>query len=228
MKSHFLKKIVSLVLCLAIFICALTSNVFAATYEIDDWYVNDTSSRRFYLWNVIPSSVYVHKCSGMSDYFVPGVSNGVTVWRSELGIGMGSITTTIDDKIYNGIKVFGGNEAQLISLGIWNESIINDPDVFGYTLPTAILDQNNAYVIPYPSAPLYINVYITQSMNIFIKKMAKNDLAKYYHLGTHELGHALGWCGHTYDTESVMYYTGPTNLYTLSDIDVNHVKQFYD
>ena len=42
------------------------------------------------------------------------------------------------------------------------------------------------------------------------------------------MGHALGWYGHTYDVSSVMYYSGPTDLYTLSSIDVNHVKQFYD
>ena len=54
MKSHF-RKIYSIVLVLTLifvspFINLFTTQTIAATIEIDDWHVTDTSSRRFYLW----------------------------------------------------------------------------------------------------------------------------------------------------------------------------------
>ena len=44
---------------------------------------------------------------------------------------------------------------------------------------------------------------------------------------THELGHALGWAGHSSNTSDIMYSAG-SSVTSLTSRDKNHLSQDYD
>lgn len=60
----------------------------------------------------------------------------------------------------------------------------------------------------------------------YIINDSNNTLNIYMNAATHELGHALGWMGHSTDKNDVMgaYSFG---LYKLSDHDKCHLSQVY-
>lgn len=53
---------------------------------------------------------------------------------------------------------------------------------------------------------------------------------KYKYVGAHEIGHVLGWYGHSTDTQALMHRAGGNNgtNYTVTTKDINHIKQFYE
>ena len=47
--------------------------------------------------------------------------------------------------------------------------------------------------------------------------------------GAHELGHALGWVGHSTDTSQLMNYSaGDYSVTAVGEKDLRHIKQIYD
>ena len=53
---------------------------------------------------------------------------------------------------------------------------------------------------------------------------------KYKCVGAHEIGHVLGWYGHSTDTQALMHRAGGNNGTndTVTTKDINHIKQFYE
>lgn len=60
-----------------------------------------------------------------------------------------------------------------------------------------------------------------------IVKRSDGTLAKYKNTATHELGHLLGWAGHSSKNTDIMYAqeNGVTTLTTLTTRDKKHIKQ---
>ena len=229
MKSHFLKKIVSLVLCLAIFICALTSNVFAATKRYVYWFSN---ANYLMIWDYIPSVVYVYDFRGnSSSSFHSGIDTATSQWNAALGTNMNRYNTSSreDTYIYT-IKFYRGNFDELGLLAYFDRDALQASGVAGntslygslpYTTDTFIAHNNTLTVRKYTSAYACALDLNTAGSNLI------ND-TDYNFVCTHEMGHVLGWVGHSSTGSDVMHQGNPNTDYVLKTQDKKHVTQFYN
>ena len=53
------------------------------------------------------------------------------------------------------------------------------------------------------------------------------EVSQHTNVTVHELGHALGWMGHSTSSSDLMY-TYANGLTTPQSRDISHLKQFYD
>lgn len=65
---------------------------------------------------------------------------------------------------------------------------------------------------------------ITNAVGYIIDK--GHTIEEYRNTCTHELGHALGWFGHSGNSSDIMYSLG-TSVTSLTARDVNHLSQIY-
>ena len=199
------------------------------TYNISYWY-SDASSIGY--WQTVPN-VYYCLLSG-TTYFNTAMSNGTSKWRNKLGIPVYSISTDNDELEFlntNQIQFYQGSDEELIELGIFYISDIENHNNLGLTtynplgfympairVHSLLLTRNNTTTS--------YNCYAIQRARGFIRDFGSNT-TKYNSVCAHEIGHALGWWGHSSDRSDVMYspYQGVTSL---TDRDKYHLKQVYD
>ena len=60
--------------------------------------------------------------------------------------------------------------------------------------------------------------------NVFVHNLSTSS--QYYKVATHEIGHAIGWRGHTATYIDVMYHT-ENSYYSLTNRDIEHLNQIY-
>ena len=234
MKSHFLKKIVSLVLCLAVFICALTSNVFADSYV---WYATDMGEYegdyRLYYWNNIPSTVYVFTFSGVSVYYETGMRNSISQWNSALNRSMVYTANSAESSARaSTIKFFSGTKEQLSDLGIFDYNFAKSELFAGYAQSVLYRDSSGDFAVDYR----WVYKYILSSSTCFVREFddirnagltsITNESTYYRFVCLHEMGHAMGWYGHSSDNSGVMR-SGIHPTTTLRSSDILHISQFY-
>ncbi|MBE6730224.1 MAG: matrixin family metalloprotease [Ruminococcaceae bacterium] len=194
------------------------------TYNISYWY-SDSNSVGY--WSSIPT---VHYCrmSGTS-YFTTAITNGVIKWRNALGISISS-SPADDENLYlndNLLQFYQGSVEELEELGIFDPNKIADNNVIGYTTysprkfdtPPVLAHTLNK------NGTIY-NCYRFRRVRGFIRDFGTNT-TKYNYVCTHEIGHALGWQGHSHINSDVMY--APYNaMTTLTDREITHLCQIYD
>ena len=113
------------------------------------------------------------------------------------------------------IKVYGGTIDELLALGYTLNSSMLGITYWNYYYEGYYLYGNSARLEARMS-----------SAEICI--MAKNKTAdEYQNTCVHELGHALGFFGHSSSESAVMYPYGQSR-YQLQTVEKNHLKQVYD
>ena len=114
------------------------------------------------------------------------------------------------------IRVFGGTRAQIKAYD--NQSIANNQVglTVGSSTLYAYLDYNGITKnLKKLSSPQ--KVYIVD---------ADRTTDQYKHTATHELGHALGWKGHSPNSSDIMYAYS-NGVLSLTSRDKKHILQFY-
>lgn len=180
---------------------------------IEYWYSNDSKVGH---WTSIPEITKIKFNDNSSFYFNFGYANARSQWASA-----GIQTTDNGSSPSCVIVCFGGTASELIALGFVTSGTLNG--VNGYTRITdnnlsldAYLGYNNTQKILYelvPTIPVFIvdnGSSLSQTSNTFI----------------HEVGHALGWLGHSTQSSDIMYSYG-TEITTLSTRDRLHLSRFY-
>ena len=204
---------------------AIEELALASSYTFTYWYTN-TSVIGY--WYFTPC-VYYTKLDG-SDNFKTGMQNAVSQWSSALGITIRSSHQNVNQNINSSedfiettfpLHFYGGTPDELEDLGIFTDSKIWDNTTLGET-----------YYKSYNSYPdvIYANgSYRTYWRLLNVRGYVKNTNSQttHYNVCAHELGHALGWHGHSSNASDLMYTysnskTGPQTR------DILHLKQIYD
>lgn len=183
-----------------------------STYYGTLQYWNDDNERIGY-W-ASPPSLYVENMTPSSQfYFESGISSARTQWSSAL-----NISFPTEEESGADIKIYG-----LSPTDYYNETGTSWPNNrTGYTISSlykqgyAVYQGNIKRIDRRCAASIYI-IYRPESPR------AKNETMKTV---VHELGHALGYSGHSPTTTDVMY-AGAHSQYILSSSEINHLCQIY-
>lgn len=163
-------------------------------------------------WASSPT-VYCEKLNtNGSFYFLNGMNSGISKWNTALET---NISTTSSESSAN-IVAYGGTISELAALG--------------YTLSSTTLGNtswNYTYLGHYTYGnSVRLGAKITAA-EICIQDKTGKTSDNYINTCTHELGHSLGFFGHTSSSSAIMYAFGHSGV-TLKTAEINHLKQVYD
>lgn len=169
-----------------------------------------SDSDRVGYWRT-PPTYYAENVTPSGDfYFEDGRSTALSQWSNALEISILAASESNAD-----ICIYGGTKTDLEVLYNVSLSTYNGLTVFGRPVNEETVCCNGEFkTIAYM---LYAKIYIVSK---------GNDINTLKKTVTHELGHALGYLGHSSVNTDVMYSSGH-NSYTLKSNDINHLKQIY-
>ncbi len=136
-------------------------------------------------------------------------------WSNALGI-----------TIVSGINSYYSNEPQITYYGgtISELSTVWDGDV-------SSTSTGHTHYSYYYDGPLCYNGYNYYSGEVMVNAIGYivdmgNSLPQTKKTCTHELGHALGWMGHSSNDSDIMYLAN-SYVTSLTSRDINHLSQVY-
>jgi len=185
--------------------------------KLSYWEANQNLILRWGSKTDIPS-VYTCKLNLNANFhFDLGMSSARTKWGTALGRAISSSSSSSANIAY-----YGGTVAQINNLKIFDP--VESWDV-GWTVSESSLEG----VWKYNSNMKY-GYKITEPVRGYIVDrwpIPPINTDPCVNVCTHEMGHALGWHGHTPDWNSVMYPLS-SNITTLTNIDKRHLTQVYN
>lgn len=180
--------------------------------ELDYWYSNtDIISH----WET-PRKIYVHNLSTNDDFDLEQyVGFAIYQWSSKAGISCNLIGTESNHSIH----FYGGLEDQLVEVGAFADC----SHVNGRCHSTATV--KGTYTYNGASKTGKVTTY--SKIALVEKSNPRTDIA-YSKTATHELGHALGYAGHSLTKGDIMYTSSVHNTTdALTSQDIDHLKQVY-
>ncbi len=180
-----------------------------STIEIFYWYSNGSNIGH---WTSTPTISNKKLNSNTSFYFSEGYTTARTQWSSA-----GISTTNVGTGTSGNIKCYGGTAAQLVAeLG---KPASDFDGVYGITYYSSSLQ----YYLDYYGTTKYLRTISSAKVCILDKGRNLPQTKKTF---MHEVGHALGWFGHSVDSEDVMYGSG-SSVDALTNHDKLHLLQVY-
>lgn len=164
--------------------------------------------------NGVPT-VYVKKLNSNTSFvFYDGMVNGCTQWASALSTSVPYSSTSAYSN--SDIRFYGGTPAQINATG-------KITYVSGTNGRTEYTFSTNLTQLFYMGMTKWLRKYY--SATGYVADVGNTETHQ-RETCVHELGHALGWCGHSTVSSDVMYaYEAYT--YTLTFRDKNHLSQVY-
>lgn len=206
------KKIISLVMALAL--CAgLAVPAFATTNlgTLSYWY---SDSEQIGRWNKSSIDIYTVKLNSYALFsFTIGMNHACNQWEDVTGMTLSKSSSSSFASAP--IQYYGGTADELNATG-------------EFTVPSTA----NGYTARYIKTEGTWTYGRTQKEGCLIDKalgfiVDKDHTAdEYKNTCTHELGHALGWFGHSNNNSDIMYAYG-NSVTSLTTRDKNHISQVY-
>ena len=178
------------------------------------WYSSNTV---FGIWDNMPI-VYYNYLDGPENFYT-GMSYAVNSWSDALGMSINLRETDLEESL-NPLLIFGGTQDEVYGTGEFPFSQVYNSGAIGATIYKSESFFANAY---YNGTTYY--GYKLNKVRVYVLDL--NTLSNYYNTCTHELGHALGWNGHSSNSSDVMCKTNSSDI-SLSNRDILHIKQMYD
>ena len=175
-------------------------------------------------WATFPTLYYELLEANSAFYFYPGVSIARSQWEEALDINILSAAESQAD-----IKFYGASKSYFAREGL----IYIDLYGIGETISAPSTESAINYTWNGSTKTHY---HLDQS-TIYLSYQRPHDYAEgslsyyeQYRSAVHELGHALGYNGHSPSSTDIMYaYNNESNTnYTLTTNDIAHLKQVYN
>lgn len=187
-----------------------------SVYTLTYWYSNKYEIGR---WTNIPTLYYTYigDNSTIENSFEDGIEYADDKWSYALDINIYPQYTPNED-MYT-MHFYCGDEDELSSLEIFSDNDIYNSNtkgqtvVYGYQTDTFL--QGGRTIVGYELT----------KVEVFIKENTAANIVK--KVCTHELGHSLGWLGHSSNSSDMMY-AYDNNVLQLTERDIVHLKQVYD
>lgn len=210
-----MKKFFALILAVVISITVLTANLVADSSTVlgtlSYWYSDGEYIAR---WSVTNIGVYMVGLHGSpSSLFYSGMSRAASLWSSTLGITVTANTTNTSPEI----TFYGGTQDELNAEGTFTVDSSYDGLTRSYTKVEGTWNYGTTTIEGRTLTSAYGYVLMTDSYS----------QAHYNNVALHELGHALGWRGHSSETTDVMYKSSSSSRVNLTTRDKNHLAQVY-
>lgn len=172
-------------------------------------------------WEKTPYVSFSNLSSSFS--IVSYVNNAVNKWN-KAGIECAITTVPSNAKI----RFYGGTKSQLIALGFAYSSNINGLTMFD-SYSTAAEDY------PYKVNKLSA-VSVSMCSDLTYNGLSASQInttilnTLYNHVALHEMGHAMGWYGHSFGInhpENTVMYKYTCKIFTLTAYDTEHLTTIY-
>ena len=208
------------VLCIIIIIClcfsVLCSSALATS--ISYWYASGTNDVYYYSVPIYGSVGYYQ--TGSYTCALTGLSNGVSKWNSAnfLPFSLSYNSITLADPNAN-VWYYGGDRSYLSQYfsGITSS-------VYGITSFATSVSSTTVYYGASAKTVHMLDGSSRSRVAIVDQGLAPNP--SYVTVGAHEMGHVLGWYGHSSNPSQLMYSAASVSS-VLSE-DKLHIKQIYD
>ncbi len=206
-KTTILIVILMIVLCISAPVC-YAYNV----YMIDYW-----ESNTYYVcrWHSTPTIAAAKMNNNILFFFAQGYSRAINQWPSA-GIALTPLS--------------GAGGISSADIRCFGDTISNLQTSFGVSIPSGTLGvtyRNYSVVggLSYSAESKTLGEISNVAIVLIVDcGMSEDQTKKTF---THEVGHALGWAGHSINSSDVMCQ-GLSSLTTLSLRDKRHLKQIYD
>ena len=204
------KALISIILCFML-VTNWSNTALAATNlgTLSCWYSDSDSIAR---WDKSSITVYTNKLnSNGSFYFSMGMYFGCGKWEDALGI-------TVSSSSYDTsapIKFYGGTVEEINAYGDFSI----DSSINGLTRYTISQEGNWKYCNASKTGYL-----ISSAIGCIVDNGRNSN--EYEKTCAHELGHALGWQGHSHNSSDIMYAYG-SSVTSLTTRDSAHLSQVY-
>lgn len=216
MRVHniYLKRILSFLLAFSLLICIFIVPASAANLgTLNYWYSDMNTIMR---WTSVPASVWTQKLNYHSNfYFAEAMSTAVNSWNSALSCSMSIVPLIYPSN--RSITFIGGTKEEIDAHAL---NIPLDESDAGKTRMT----YTDEGTWKYGSVTKYGGI-MTNAEGCVVETSGYTE-NKYKNIGIHELGHALGWDGHSANSTDVMYATVNSNT-VLTVRDKRHLQQVY-
>jgi hypothetical protein len=209
-----MKKILSLLIAMVLTFSSIEAkaSVLNTLGTLSYWYSDDVTIGR---WNSNFIKVYKNKLNTNNSFaFLDGVTYACDSWGYVLGksISSGINNFYIDNP---SIVYYGGTRAEIIAQGQFYPYQSDN----GLTQPYDYYEGDWTYGSTYKAGVL---IYHAEGCIVDNGRTT----AEYKNTCTHELGHSLGWYGHSLNSLDIMYPVG-SNIITLTSNEKNHLSQVY-
>lgn len=160
---------------------------------------------------------YAHKKLNNNSrfYFYASGLYAIKQWESALNISIENVISMSDANM----KFYGGTWDELIAMGIELKS--GQGDTLGF-----MVDYEYTSTIRVEILSNGQKVSVVEFEEATYAIIDKGFLSNYNSVTTHELGHALGWLGHSYDNNDMMYAIR-SGVTELTARDREHLLQVY-
>jgi uncharacterized repeat protein (TIGR02543 family) len=197
---------------------------------------NSDQQGRIYRWpaNAHPATVHARSLSPRSGFeFFSSLHFGIGQWNSALGrsINPNTVVFTVHTDAMP-IVFWGGTEAHLVSTGVpvaWATAggVFYDAqdDIGNYPAATHALGSHSFFEGHWRLGNQNVAGMQLVRVRGYIVD-ADLTLGQQRRLSTHELGHALGWHGHSLNSSDIMS-SELSNFATLTSNDIDHLRQIY-
>lgn len=200
-------KLISTVLLCVILICSIAVSAKAA---LSVWY---SDSDTIGTWKGTQVKFGQKKLNSNSNFhFYDAGLYAIDQWENALNISIDNVLLMSSANI----KCYGGTVEEIISIGLPNLDY-----ALGYAYPTSF---KTLWSETINGKKVYVLQYLEALMVIYDKRTYQTNA--YNSTATHELGHALGWDGHSSVSTDIMY-TSSGSKTTLTYRDIDHLKQVY-
>ncbi|MCL2322023.1 MAG: matrixin family metalloprotease [Oscillospiraceae bacterium] len=165
----------------------------------------------------VPTAIYLYNLYPNATFYASnGIVEAVTQWNTALGCSMTAYVANANQTASQLIFYYAGAPSYINKLGIFPTV----PDSYaGYTVNSSYNEGTWTY-----GSTTKTGSIITKSYGYIVDRAYSMAITE--NLFTHELGHALGWTGHSPTSTNVMYAVSSSN-FTLTAADQRQLTQVY-